>query len=188
MNIREAKEKYRREKEKCVNVEFRSMAESLANSNADTNQPIKNSNYLHALYLTELMFERTCRSIGILSGPGFDGFLETLEESFTNAVSRIARTGGKVRILLLGQEVPAFILRLKNMYRGVFEIHHAKEAEGTRVRHFIVCDKNKVRVENIHETLTEESDINDIQADVYLNNRNIAKVFNTFMDTCLKER
>ena len=186
MNIREAKEKYRQEKEKCIDPEFRSMAEVLVDARIETNQPIKNSNYLHALYLTELMFEHTGKSINILSGAGLDGFLESIQESFIDAIKRISNAGGKVRMILLGHEAPPFINQLKAKYKSSFDIWHATEAEGQHVRHFIVCDRNKVRVEDIHNELTDSSDINDIRADVFMNNRSMAKVFNTFFNTCLE--
>lgn len=132
----------------------------------ESSTPLDNDSYADALLLTEAMFLKTNRSINILTGNGSNEFLAALSSSFEGALKRIRKVGGKVRVILLDTEDQ---LGFAEKYSDVVECVHARVTGDKSIRHLIICDDNKLRDEEPHNSLTKASLASEIKANVYLN-------------------
>jgi hypothetical protein len=130
---------------------------------------MENHDYFDALSFTDLMFSKTKNTARILSGPGLDGFIDVLEDSFKKMLERTKR----VRAIILSSAKPQKIKKLEEKYDN-FETQLGK-AKG-EVSHFIACDSRMLRMETPHEKLTEETPADVINADVYFSNEKRAKM------------
>lgn len=131
----------------------------------------ENDSYFDALMLTEVMLDRSKRSVELLTGSGCEKFLTTLKRSFAAVVARLNTTGGKVRIILFSSKIPDVVSELKAEYPEALEIRLARLADGAKspLGHFFVCDSKMARVEEPHGELTAETPANAIKAKVYFN-------------------
>jgi len=140
-----------------------------------------NDSYLDALFLTELMFDRTRREMRILSGPAGDGFLSTLAAPFEVALQRVSEAKGFIRIILLSKEVPPFLEEIRKRFADVLFISLAQAANP--VKHFIVCDSQIARLEEEHGELKPDTLASEIKAKVYLNAPEKAVWLEKFFDS-----
>jgi hypothetical protein len=140
-----------------------------------------NDSYLDALFLTELMLERSKFQVRILSGPQADSFLSALRTPFEQALNRVAKTNGFVRIILLGPEVPLSLRDLQYRHPSVLSVALAKSE--SPVRHFIVCDTAMARFEEIHGELQPDTPAREIKAKVYFNDPDKSRWLEGFFDS-----
>jgi len=168
-------------------ADFRPDIESLVHLFRATNvkAALDNSNYLHALSLTELMFQHTQKSFCMLTGAAADGFLSCLQDGFVAMLRRIKDAGGKARIILVKENggTSTILQDLKGTFPDTLEVITVVPSEGFRMKHFIVCDDDMVRDEELHPPLTDEASANLVQAKVFFKNKTIAKAFNTKFST-----
>lgn len=170
--------------------DFRDDVESLVSliRSCDLKVALHNSNYLHALQLTQLMFDHTDHSFCMLTGDAADGFLKCLQSSFRKMLERIAIRGGKARMIVLseGQASDSTLKEHRLRFEGVFDYLTVRKPSTVKLRHFIVCDNEMVRDEELHEPLNQESSANEVKAKVHFKNENVAKVFTMKFDSLWK--
>ncbi len=145
-------------------------------------QALSNSNYLHALTLTDLMFRHTDRSFRMLTGFEGDGFLKCLCKSFKSMLTRIQKRGGKARIILVDGDATD-LQSIRKEFKDTLEVVEAVSSNsGSSVAHFLVCDTDMVRDEKFHEKLAEDGNANQIHAEVYFANRFKGETFSRKFD------
>ena len=123
------------------------------------------------------MFYRTLSSIRMFSGGDGDGFIFTLRKTFERALTKIKSAKGFARIILVNEDVPPVLKDIQNTHPDVLEIIPVQVKEGVNLSHYIVCDNNMLRDEKLHNELAPETDIKEIKASVYFNNKAKAKNF-----------
>ena len=138
---------------------------------------LANDTYFNALEYTDLMFYRTLSNIRMFSGGDGDGFLSTLYSSFERALAKIKKAKGFARIILISNEIQPALKEIQGRHADVLEIIPAKVKEGVELSHYIVCDDNMLRDEQLHDILTPETDIREIKASVYFDNEAKSKNF-----------
>lgn len=136
---------------------------------------IPNDSYVHALFLTDLMFGETWKELMMVSGSYAGSFLRRLFATFNGTLDRIKRAGGRARVILLDSTLPQEISELQEEFKGILEIICARVKPGARMTHFIVCDGVMVRDEALHPPLTDRSLVTLVRANVYLNNEKRAE-------------
>jgi len=142
---------------------------------------IENHCYADALFLTDLMFQHSKKSIDILTGNCGGEFLRTLSKNFTDAIGRIAARGGMVRVIQLNPTAKAeFFPELRKKYPGTFEFRFGSSK--TEIKHRIVCDQKMVRLEDIHGEIKEKTDPNTINANVWFKNTVEAKKHSAYFE------
>ncbi len=140
--------------------------------------PLSNNNYLHALSMTDFMMANTSSSFLMVTGGDGDGFLGCLQDQFDSMLKRIQKANATAKIIILGSQSTGtdILVPMERKYPealNVIRLH----AKGSVMPHFIVCDDDMVRDEEIHETLNKDQDANLIKAKVYFRNKPVAKVF-----------
>lgn len=165
MKIKDAKEMFTNWSDELC-PDFDAMIEW--NKKDDPESPLSNNNYCHALFFTDYMFRDTFRHIRMLSGGNADGFLNILTNSFENALKRITTNKGFARVILITEELPAALMRMAEKY-PVLKLIPVTVTEKAKVSHRIICDDNKLREEQYHNKLTDDSSVNEVVADVYFN-------------------
>jgi hypothetical protein len=173
MTIREALDLYKAQGPAAVHEGFRDAVELLIKNQVGT--PLENDCYLDALYLTDMMFQRTNENLSILTGGNADQFLEALKSSFEKALERIQKTAGKARMIILDSEVPSLVTELAERFKGVFEVRRGQLKPGAKINHLIACDARMVRVEEPHGELTLDSDSGAVKAKVSFDNEDEVK-------------
>ncbi len=149
----------------------------LGYSEHKNNEPLRNDSYVDALFLTDIMLQRTLRSMEVLTGKCVEQFLGVLKDPFIAALQRIKNVGkGSARFILVDAEsVPPILLELKKAGLPV-EIKRGRTVDGAKVTHLIVCDGKMLRDEEYHGVLTETTPAEEIKAKVYMNSPVHAKV------------
>lgn len=176
MNIEQARDVYQKFGS-ALNPDFEEWAKVFRRLAIE--EPISNSNFLHALSLTDLMFCHTSRSLDMVTGDLGDGFVQCLQASFTKMLDRIRAAGGKARIIVIDGDAKLLRQMASGVYRGVLEVAEATLRPDAVVRHFIVGDDDMVRDEEPHAPLTNTTDANVVRADVYFHNKSMARVFSS---------
>jgi len=142
---------------------------------------IENHCYADALFLTDLMFQHSRKSIYILTGNCGGEFLKTLKTNFKDAIRRIAARDGKVRVIQLNPtDKPKFFPELREEFPDTFEFKFGRAK--TDLSHRIICDDKMVRVEAPHGTIDEETDPDTINANVWFRNMPMAKRHSEFFN------
>ncbi|MDX6765621.1 MAG: hypothetical protein SFU85_02410 [Candidatus Methylacidiphilales bacterium] len=144
-----------------------------------------NDSYMDALILNEIMLDRSSKTVRMLSG-GCTYFLETLQDAFTKAFERLHAANGKIRILVVGTEIPAFLAAAQKKYAGTLQVSSAQARNEDQVEHFIVCDSIMARVEKPHVRLQQNTPIDAIKAKVSFNNASTAKFYEDRFDAVWK--
>jgi hypothetical protein len=136
----------------------------------ESKEPIPNSDYLHGLYLTDLMLRTTNSSIRILSGIGESNWLGVLRDSLFKALTRIKAKGNCLKAIFVGQgNLPESIVMIRSDFGDeTVKVMTAKPSQP--VEHLIACDSRMLRLEKIHAPITPQTDSSEIIASVYLNN------------------
>ncbi len=185
MKIHDAKEMFSK-----FGDDFRPDLESLVHLIRTSNicEPLENSNYLHALSLTEMMFIHTSHSFRMMTGSAVDGFLSCLKESFMEMLSRVTEANGIARMILVheggGEEVDSPVLKeARQRFASHFEFVSVNVPRHLKLTHFIACDDDMVRDEAWHTPLTAEAGANEVKAKVFFKNKTMAKSFNSRFDT-----
>ena len=164
--------------------DYRSVVTMIRKHKIDS--PLENSNYLHALQLTQLMLEHTSQQFRMLTGGMLDGFIGTLAPHFESMLQRIkssCRDGNTAfaRVILVtsgGVPVDCPVLdELQSRYDGVLDVSFVSVPEDAGIRHFIVGDNDMVRDEEEHDQLSLESDASMVRAKVSFFAPAKAKVF-----------
>ena len=167
MRIGEAQQEYGKSGPECIDRDYRDLVQIFIKYRLK--EEIPNSNYLHFLYLTDLMFQNSTRRIWMLNGPGKEGWLDILKQNLDDAIGRIKKAKGTLRAVFLSEKLPQTIVDLQSKYGNtVVQLATAKGSPG--LGHFIVCDDRMLRLEQPHEELTPDMDSDKIVASVYLNN------------------
>ena len=181
--ITDAIDTYAATGKESVSPGFREIINQMIDNNIKTE--FKNDSYLDALYLTDVMFSRSQKSIRLLTGPGADSFLFTLKDSFIGALQRLAKVNGTVKIVLLDGKMPVWLEPLQKQHKNVLEVFRATANEP--IKHFIVCDARMARLEEIHGQISKESNASEIKASVYFNQPIMAKVLEDHFDSIWEE-
>ena len=145
---------------------------------------IHNENYLHALSLTDLLFQHTNRSFRMLTGSAGDGFLTCLRDSFVAMLRRLRNSKNKARVIVVNDSTakPQPFLGEFDEFKDTLTVIQAESTSDARIAHFIVGDDDMVRDEAIHSPLTKDSNANEIKADVYFANKIEADIFSRKFD------
>lgn len=154
------------------------------------NEPLANSNYMHALCYTDAMFQHTSHEFRMLTASATD-FIECLQDSFKAMLNRIKKNKGKARIVIVDGDKSQALEKIENEYDGTLKIIEAVSSSNSPIAHFIVCDDDMVRDEAPHKPLTKESDADVITAEVYFRNNIKADIISQKFDQIwksLKER
>jgi len=142
----------------------------------DIEDPISNSNYLHALLWMEVMFRNTCSSFQMVTDN--DGMPGCLEDAFLEMLRRVHRSGGKARVIVLGDNSSSWDLLECDF--DVLEVLRGVPVSPYTIPHFMVCD-GMVRSEELHGELSDGVDAS-VVAEVYFSNRVKAMVFGEKFD------
>lgn len=160
---------------------------------------IPNDTCLHALLLSEIMFDKTENSIRIFSGSNIAKFLSTIRESFKKACENIVSHNGKVRIITAVShenatdtraELKAFADDIREEIKKKFlrEIdfwctcYKADINTLATLPHYIACDSKMLRLEAAHAPLTGKENARVIKANVYFNSPHTTKTFEAYFD------
>lgn len=177
--ISEVQEMYTNDGPNAVDQDYRHLVEIIRRYQID--EPIPNSDYLHALYLNELMFNASRRTVRMLNGPSKDGWMKVLFASIEAMLKRIKNAGkGKVRAIIFGDEEPKTLTVLKRSYGDILKCLVIDS--DVQLRHFIVCDSRMLRLEDLHDPLNIDMDTRCINAEVYLDNPVRAKAAEDYFD------
>ncbi len=130
---------------------------------------IELNSYLDSLIFTEAILEKTNRHISIVAGPGCGDFLKAIYSAFESAVQRLKEHQGCIRVLVLSEQIPAFLTRLDAIYSGTLEIVSARLRAHQEIEHFLVSDSKMGRKEEPHERFTPDTTVNAVRAEGFLN-------------------
>lgn len=156
-----------------------------------------NDTYFHALFLSEIMFFNTKKSLRILSGCDIVRFLRTLYGSFVECCREIAKNDGIIKIVALTpsserfeqckSELHEFFKEIKKecptidgKIFGLLKVLPAEMAKSvldgtnTTLSHYIVSDSRMLRIESPHGVLKESDPASSIKAKVFFNTPNTA--------------
>jgi hypothetical protein len=136
---------------------------------------MQNDNYFHAMFFTDYMFRSTKHRLRILSGAQADGFLGILKTSLEGLLKNITKNCGFAHIILVDGSISPFLKSMKQKY-PVLKTILVKTVRAENIRHTIVCDDYMVRDEKPHPQLTDDSNVEEIKATVYFNNKKRASV------------
>lgn len=169
MTIQEVIDSYKAEGEKSVDKDYRDIVEVIRRLRLDLEIP--NSDFSHALYLAELMFQGTSKNIRMLNGMSIEcDWLDVLKGSLNGAVTRMKNSGGFLKAIFVGEGgAPQFIEDLHQKFSDTVQFITATAVKP--IKHFIICDDKMFRDEEIHKPITPDMNSNEIKAKVYLNNR-----------------
>ena len=170
MNIREAQDLYSQLGE-FIRGDTSNIAKGIGSS------CLNNDTYFNALEYTDLMFYQTLSDIRMFSGGDGDGFLSTLRSTFERALAKIDAAKGFARIILISNAIPPFLKEIQADHPKALEIIPVQVKDNVDLSHYIVCDDNMLRDEKPHSNLTPETDIGEIRASVYFDNKVKAKSF-----------
>lgn len=176
--IQQAQAEYAKKGADSIEQDYRDLVRVIKDSHV--NVAIPNNNYLHGLYLTDLMFQNSKKKIRILSGPGKDGWLDVLKDSLEQALRRTREAKDALLAIFLADEAPSAFIDLNNKYKDSVKYVLAKAQKP--FPHFIVCDSRMVRAEDLHEELRADMDTTAVTAQVYLDNPTRAKVMEDYFD------
>ncbi len=183
--IGDAIQQYAKNGEQSIHKGYRDVIKMLVDSGYD--KPIKNDSYEDALFLSDIMFENSQKSVKIFTGGGIEEFIEVLNDQFKKMLHRIKLNNGSVKVVTLGGVIPNALKQLVVEYKETLQVVAAKAKEGTEVRHFIVCDEKMIRSEEPHGPLTKDSPASDIKAEVYFDNPSKGKFFSDMFDAIWKK-
>ncbi len=176
--VGEAIATYKQEGKEGVSLALRAIINDWIEKNTKTE--FENDCYRDALFLTQVMFERAEHTVRIVTGPGFDHFLEALEKPFLDMLNRLAKNEGFVRIVLLSPILPQGMTDLCQKFSKTLAICRAESKE--EIKHFIVCDSKMARLEEVHAQITDASLETEIKARVYFNDPVKTEVFASYFD------
>lgn len=168
MTIQEVINSYKADGDESVDKDYRDIVDIIRKARYDMRIP--NNDYSHALWLSSLMFRGTSKNIRMLNGIslGCDCF-EVLKDSLSIALGRIKRNGGHLKSIFVGEgDVPKTIVQLRKEFGDTVQFITA--TTNKPIKHFIACDDNKLRLEELHDRITPEMESDKIKASVYLNN------------------
>jgi len=140
------------------------------------NGEIDNDDYVHALYLTDLMFQNTSRSLRMVMGSYGKEFLGDLHNSFMLALERIHRNHGFAHLAFLTQDSLSPLQKLQEQFRGTLKIFICSLTRNVVLNHIIICDNRMLRKEKPHPTVFDGMPVEDIKASVFLSNRSASEV------------
>lgn len=180
MTIGEIKEKYLSEKEEALEQDYRDLVDLFQKHFPKDGIP--NSDYLHALYLTDLMFQGTTRNICMFNGSGKDGWLDVLKDTLRNTIHRIKENRGLMRAVFIGKKVPQAIVDLAEEF-GEETVRYTTLDSDVPLKHFITCDGSMLRMEEVHEPLTSDMQGDTIKAQVYLSNTAMTNTVDKYFDS-----
>ena len=150
-----------------IRTDYRAIVETLRRLKRQ--EPIRNDDYLHGLYLTDLMFASTRQHIRMLTGTGESNWLALLEPTLVKTLARMREARGFLKAIFVGEgKLPLGIHGLREQFGELIQIQKAR-AESP-IRHFITCDSYMLRLESVHPPITPDMDSDLIKADVYFNN------------------
>ena len=182
--IQEVIDDYKAEGAESIDKDYRDIVDIIRKGRYDIEIP--NNDYSHALWLSNLMFQGTSKNIRMLNGisSGCDCF-EVLKDSLAIALQRIERCGGYLKAIFVGEgDIPGSIVQLREEFGDTIQFITATTSKP--IKHFIACDDNKVRLEELHDRITPDMESDQIKASVYLNSpartRETIEKFDTIWD------
>ncbi len=131
--------------------------------------PIANSNYLHFLNLTDLMFRNTNRSLRMLTGNACEAVPSALYDSFKTMLSRIKENRGSAQVIVVNGNARS-LDQFQDEYKGTLFVTEGKTPPCARVTHFMVCDSDMVRDEEYHPELSDDTSADLVRAKIYFAN------------------
>ena len=171
---------------------LRNLVESAIYTSADGGF-IQNDTYFHALFLTEMMLERTNKSLRIFCGRDVARFLNTIRDTFFKCCERIKNSNGKIRIISKVcsdsdkknslDNLKRLANEVRNSFSGIDIKGVVQKANSSDENHYIVCDSKMLRVEEIHKPLTDNMPASNIKAKVFFNNIGLAASFEADFDS-----
>lgn len=179
--IAEAKGLYRKYGSSLVSKDYKYVINGLLR--LDFPGEIPNYDYVHALFLADLMFQNTSKSLRMITGAYGKDFLADLESSFLGALERISRNRGFVHMIALGGDSRLALQPLQDKFRGTLRIFIANLKKNEELNHTIICDNRMLRVEEPHSEIVDNMSVEDIKASVFFNNPGKAKVASEAFDS-----
>jgi hypothetical protein len=168
MTIREVEQLYAEKGPLDLERDYRDLVATI--QRLEIKAPIPNSDYFHGLFLTDLMFGGSSRSIRMLNGIGESNWLQVLRANLEKALGRIKERKGCLKAIFVGGgEAPSAIVHLRDRF-GAETVKYMTATTAKPVRHFIACDSRMLRLEEIHDPLTSDTESDCIRATVYLSN------------------
>ena len=133
----------------------------------------KNDNYVNALCLSEVLFNKTEKSLRIITGSDITLFFDVLRETINAACNRVKQTKGKLRILMLNKDkdvdLSQLIEKIKTFGFEDNDILIVPIKPESQLRHYIISDEKHFRIEEPHGRLLKADDANSVKADVVFN-------------------
>lgn len=174
MEIEKVEELYRKNGANEVDQDYRDLVSTFRRLRLKV--PIPNTDYLHGLYLIDLVFQNTNRNIRMLNGIGESSWLDVLKDSLVKTLGRIKERGGCLKAIFIGEgQPPDIFFQLRERF-GKDVVKYIVARANRSPRHFIACDGRMLRLEEFHELITQKTPSDKIIADVYLNNPNRTKL------------
>ncbi len=166
---------------------------------ANIGEFLKVDTFIHTLFLTEVMFDKTNYNLRIFSGHNIAEVLIALENSFLNVCENIASHKGKVRIITAvnAQTYEKTRAKLKMVADNIRQqirdklnreidlwctCYFMEPNEVISPPHFIVCDSKMLKIEANHLPLPKDSDIPGILSQFYFNDEDKSKLFEQRFD------
>lgn len=168
MQIQEVDELYRNNGAEQVEQDYRDLVSTFRQ--LKLKEAIPNTDYLHGLYLIDLMFRNTSHHVRMLNGIGESNWLDVLKDTLVKTLTRIKEKGGFLKAIFVGEgEAPNAIFSLQEKF-GDKTVKFITAKASRPVKHFIACDSRMLRLESTHDPITPEMESDSIKAAVYLNN------------------
>jgi len=151
---------------------------------SDWSTGLTNSNYLHALALTDVMFRETKTSLAMLTGPECEYFLECLSKTFEAALERVKAASGAARLIMIGDNDASRRDRLRGKYGNQLQVAFGMPSQPNILAdHYLICDARMVRHEEPHDKILDTDDAGKIKARVFFNSPIMAKVLGARFDS-----
>ena len=177
MTVFQAQEEYSKNGINSVNHSYRHLIDDILEQ--DVRIELSNDSYLDALFLSQIMLNRTRGDFRMICGVSTGRFFEVLEEPITKCLNTLKKNGGDFRIIAEASEVPSIFNKLKSQFGEVFKF---KLTGNHGLSHCMVSDHKMVRIEEPHPPLTAETLASEIKAKVYFDEPDLANLYNRSFD------
>lgn len=152
----------------------------------DSTEVFGNFTPAHAGYITAKFIESAQSSIELLSGHFPNGFYGNVKEELKKAAERLAKCGGKIRIITADGIESEDLLdmandpKLKNNFEYISATYSGKES----LNHFLIVDGKRYRLEAPHEK-SDDTPMR-VQAEVCCNGKEKAQKLRGYFDIIWK--
>lgn len=175
-----------------INAVYKKMVDDYLEN--DSSIVFGNITIAHAQYVIQRLFKSAQKNIKILSGTCAEFFYDKISSDFKAAALDLADRQGNIKIITCDEDCGKFV----DSFEAINEEVKGKgkppvidytpaiyKGDRNKLRHFIVVDDKRYRLESPHEVL-KENNVTEIKAEVCFNGGEIAKGLSSQFDVIYK--